>query len=95
MTDRVKRDRGAIAFAEQLLTVLEEGSFTATYKYAVILALLDLCLEHSTRAGAAPSSLSRTSLFEASAEFLLRSVRVRNSATAAAFGLFSKSCRVP
>jgi hypothetical protein len=64
MTDRVERDSGAIAFAEQLLTVLEEGSFTATYKYAVILALLDLCLEHSTRAGAAPSSLTTRQLAE-------------------------------
>lgn len=64
MTDRVERDRGAIAFAEQLLTVLEEGSFTATYKYAVILALLDLCLEHSTRTGAAPSSLTTRQLAE-------------------------------
>ena len=64
MMDRVERDRGAVAFAEQLLTVLEEGSFTATYKYAVILALLDLCLEHSTRAGAAPSSLTTVQLAE-------------------------------
>lgn len=54
MTDWVERDRGAIAFAEQLLTVLERGAFVATYKYAVILGLMDLCLEHSTRAGAAP-----------------------------------------
>jgi 5-methylcytosine-specific restriction endonuclease McrA len=60
----VERDRSAIAFAEQLLTVLEEGSFTATYKYAVILALMDLCLEHSTRAGAAPSSLTTRQLAE-------------------------------
>jgi len=64
MTHWVERDRGAIAFAEQLLTVLEEGSFTATYKYAVILALMDLCLEHSTRAGAAPSSLTTPQLAE-------------------------------
>jgi 5-methylcytosine-specific restriction endonuclease McrA len=62
MTDWVERDRGAIAFAEQLLTVLEEGSFTATYKYAVILAMMDLCLEHSTRAGTAPSSITTRQL---------------------------------
>lgn len=57
-------DRGALAFAEKLLNLLGEGSFTATYKYAVILALMDLCLEHSSRTGAAPSQVSTRQLAE-------------------------------
>lgn len=64
MMDRAGRDAGSIAFAEQLLTVLAEGSFTATYKYAVILALVDLCLEYSTRSGAAPASVTTRQLAE-------------------------------
>jgi hypothetical protein len=57
-------DRGAIAFAEKLLTVLAEGRFTATYKYAVLLGLMDLGLEHSTRTGAAPTSVTTRQLAE-------------------------------
>jgi hypothetical protein len=51
----VAADGGALAFAEQLLTILREGRYVPTYKYCVILALMDLCLEESTRTGAAPS----------------------------------------
>ena len=40
-----------IRFAERLLALLEEGSFTATYKFAVLLGLMDLCLEYSNRFG--------------------------------------------
>ena len=58
MSRLVAADRGALAFAEQLLTVLREGRYTSTYKYAVILGLMDLCLEKSTRTGAAPSSVT-------------------------------------
>jgi hypothetical protein len=64
MTDWVERDRGALAFAEQLLTVLERGGFVATYKYAVILGLMELSLEHSTRSGAAPPSVTTPQLAE-------------------------------
>lgn len=59
---RPEPDRGAVAFAEKVLTLLGEGRFTATYKYAVLLALMDLCLEHSTRSGAAPSSVTTRQL---------------------------------
>jgi hypothetical protein len=64
MTSWVERDRGAIAFAEQLLTVLERGGFVATYKYAVILGLMEICLEDSTRSGAAPPSATTRQLAE-------------------------------
>ena len=57
-----RADRGALAFAEQLLSLLGEGSFTATYKYAVILGLMDLCLEQSTRSGAAPTMVTTPQL---------------------------------
>lgn len=60
----ISPDRGAIAFAERVLTLLDEGSFTATYKYAVLLALMDLCLEQSTHTGAAPSSVTTAQLAE-------------------------------
>lgn len=55
-------DGGAIAFAEKLLALLDYGSFTATYKFAVLLGLIDLCLECSDRSGAAPSVLTTRQL---------------------------------
>jgi hypothetical protein len=59
-----KSDGDAIRFGERLLALLEYGSFTATYKYAVLLALLDLCLEHAGRTGEPPSSLTTVQLAE-------------------------------
>jgi 5-methylcytosine-specific restriction endonuclease McrA len=64
MSARPEPDRGAIAFAERLMTVLGEGRFTATYKYAVLLALIDVCLEHSTKSGSAPESVTTRQLAE-------------------------------
>jgi len=49
VTPDVQPDRGAIAFAERVIALLDEGAFTATYKFAVLLALLDLCLERLIR----------------------------------------------
>ena len=51
-------DRGAIAFAERLIALLDEGVFTATYKFAVLLALLDVCLERTSASGEPPASVS-------------------------------------
>jgi hypothetical protein len=62
VTDSTAPDTGAIRFAEKLLTILNEGRFTATYKYAVLLALMDLCLEYSGAAGGAPTSLTTEQL---------------------------------
>lgn len=61
-------EQGAIRFGEKLLTLLDAGSFTATYKYAVILALLDLCLEHADRSGTPPSSLTTRQMAEKTIE---------------------------
>jgi hypothetical protein len=55
-------DRGAIGFGEKLLTLLDSGSFTATYKYAVLLGLIDLCLECSSRSGEAPGMVTTRQL---------------------------------
>jgi diadenosine tetraphosphate (Ap4A) HIT family hydrolase len=39
-------------FGERVLQLLDEGRFTATYKYAVLLALTELCLEQGAGSGA-------------------------------------------
>jgi len=53
-----------IRFAERLLALLEEGSFTATYKFAVLLGLMDLCLEYSNRFGEPPPMVTTRQLTE-------------------------------
>lgn len=40
------------------MAVLDRGSFVSTYKHAVLLALMDLCLEHGGRHGEPPSAIS-------------------------------------
>jgi hypothetical protein len=56
--------RGAIGFAEKVLELLDEGRYTATYKYAVLLALIDLTLEHTKRSGAPPDELTTRQVAE-------------------------------
>ncbi len=63
------QDSGSIAFAEKLLGLIDYGSYTATYKYAVLLGLIDLCLEYSDRSGAAPTVLTTRQLAEKVTEF--------------------------
>lgn len=55
-------DPGPHGFGEKLLTLLEEGAFSTTYKLAVLLALTDLCLEHSDERGHGPSEVSTRDL---------------------------------
>jgi hypothetical protein len=50
----VMRQDDAIAFGEKVLALLDQGAFTATYKYAVLLALIDVCLERSDVDGRPP-----------------------------------------
>ncbi|MFM8410628.1 MAG: HNH endonuclease, partial [Alphaproteobacteria bacterium] len=45
-------------FAEKVVAVLDRGSFVSTYKHAVLLALMDLCLEESGRHGEPPTAVS-------------------------------------
>lgn len=40
-----------LAVGERIIALLDEGLFTATYKYAVLLGLLDLCLEFGAEVG--------------------------------------------
>ena len=47
------------AFGERLLQLLDEGRFTATYKYAVLLGLTELCLEQGAATGGAQAVTTR------------------------------------
>lgn len=64
MSGTPRPDRGAIAFAEKLMTVLAYGRTTATYKYAVLLALIDVCREQSSADGRAPKRVRVVDLAE-------------------------------
>ena len=46
-----------MGFAERLLEVIDSGRRTATYKLALLIALLDLCARHSDADGRAPELL--------------------------------------
>jgi 5-methylcytosine-specific restriction endonuclease McrA len=46
-----------VGFAERLLEVIDSGRRTATYKLALLIALLDLCARHSDAGGRAPDLL--------------------------------------
>jgi hypothetical protein len=52
------------AFAERLLQIIDEGRRTATYKLALILALIDACAEHVDADGDAPDSLDVRTIAE-------------------------------
>lgn len=56
--------RGPIAFAERVLGLLDEARYTATYKYAVLLGLVDLCLEGASETGEPPAILTTRQLAE-------------------------------
>jgi 5-methylcytosine-specific restriction endonuclease McrA len=58
----VAGQRDAIGFAEKILELLDEGRYTATYKYAVLLALIDLCLEGTQTSGAPPAMVTTRQL---------------------------------
>jgi hypothetical protein len=56
-TDGTAQRRADVGFAERLLEVIDSGRRTATYKLALLPALLDLCARHSDAAGRAPAPL--------------------------------------
>lgn len=62
MTDDSSHD--GVAFADRLLALLDEGSYATTYKYALLLALIDCCLEHSDALGRPPATLTTRALAE-------------------------------
>lgn len=51
------RSPDALAFAQLLLNLLDEGRRTATYKLAVLLALIDCCATGTDATGTAPDSV--------------------------------------
>lgn len=57
-------DTDAIALAERILAMLDEGARTATYKLAVLAGLMDLCLENTTPDGGAPDTVTTRQLAE-------------------------------
>jgi 5-methylcytosine-specific restriction endonuclease McrA len=52
----------AIALAERILALLDEGRRSTTYKLAVLASLLELCLEHTGAHGEAPETLTTRQL---------------------------------
>ncbi len=57
-------EHSAITFAENVLQLLDRGGFVATYKYAVLLGLIDLCLEGTTKTGEPPDTVTTRQLAE-------------------------------
>jgi hypothetical protein len=55
-------DQDAIALAERVLAILDEGGFSATYKFALFTAMLDLCIEKTTVHGTPPETLTTRQL---------------------------------
>lgn len=51
-------EQGALEFGERLVALLDGGRFTATYKFAVLLALLDECRAGVDEGGRPPQVLS-------------------------------------
>lgn len=64
MATRVELDRSALRLAERLIQLLDEGSFTATYKYAVLVGLMDLCMELTSATGSPPEVVTTRQLAE-------------------------------
>lgn len=64
MSDTSERDHGPLRLAERILQILDQGSFSATYKYAVLIGLMDLCMERTTATGRAPDVLTTRMLAE-------------------------------
>lgn len=69
-------------FAERLLEVIDSGRRTATYKLALLLALLDLCARQSDQQGGAPTEIYTRDIAEQVASLYWPQVvpfRVENS----------------
>jgi hypothetical protein len=60
----VNADRAALALAEKVLAILELGKQSATYKYALFAAILDLCIEKTSATRAPPATLTTPELAE-------------------------------
>jgi hypothetical protein len=56
--------KSALRLAERLIQLLDRGGFTATYKYAVLVALMDLCMERTSATGLPPDMITTRQLAE-------------------------------
>lgn len=65
-------DEPGLAFAEQLLSLLDSGRYTATYKFAVLIALIDVCVEATDAGGQPPDRVSARRLGERVLELFWR-----------------------
>lgn len=63
-------DDYAIKFAENLLALLDEGRTTTTYKYLVLLAMLDCVIEYAGPDGLPPTTLTTSQLAKRATEIL-------------------------
>ena len=54
----------AIGFAERVLTLLDEGAYNTTYKFAVLLGLMDLVIEKSNKDGSLADMVTTRQLAE-------------------------------
>lgn len=66
----------SIRVAEHVIQILESGNFTSTYKQAVLVALLDLCMEGTRPGGHAPDALTTRQLAEKVVELYWPQTRV-------------------
>lgn len=66
---------GVDVFAERLLQVIDEGRRTATYKLALLMALIDACGAQSDRTGRAPTELHTRTIAEHVLRLYLPQVR--------------------
>src|SRR4051812_42899251 len=64
MEPRSDLDHSALRLAERLIQLLDRGGFTATYKYAVLIALMDLCMELTSATGLPPDIITTRQLAE-------------------------------
>jgi 5-methylcytosine-specific restriction endonuclease McrA len=53
-----------VEVVERVLQILASGSYTSTYKLAVLVGLMDLCLANTAANGAAPTSITTRQLAE-------------------------------
>jgi hypothetical protein len=67
--------QGLAGFGERLLAVIDEGRRTATYKLALLLALIDVCAENPTPSGAAPQRVGTRTIARRVAELYWPQVR--------------------
>jgi 5-methylcytosine-specific restriction endonuclease McrA len=72
----------AIGFAERVITLLDEGSYNTTYKFAVLLGLMDLVIEKSKKDGSLADMVTTRELAEKVIEIYWNQVAVYSGISA-------------